>query len=233
MPCRMEIRIISARKLVIRRGTAGSLKNRRRKTLTRNLGETLILLLPDHQFCVIIVGKRVIFHRSAEENVGIREGEGMADMEEDRCRYGEIFDSGTGSSEETGTRGGFSLGSCDDRRLSTPMIAENIDLNVNNNHLINIFVNPNVLDSCELVPEVKVENVRMEVLDNIDKVREESNGFNHKVRGSLRPNEHKDLELREWEKNILVHLNNVNLVERDDLKTLYVNFKLLKRTYTG
>jgi len=113
------------------------------------------------------------------------------------------------------------------------MIAENNDLNANNNHLIKISDNPNVLDSCELVPEVKVDNVRTEVLDIIDKVREVSNGFNPEVRGSLRPNGHKDLELREWEKNILMHLNSVNLVERDDLKTLYVNFKLLKRTYTG
>ena len=54
------------------------------------------------------------------------------------------------------------------------------------------------------------------------------------MRGSLRPNGHKDLELREWEKNILVHLNSVNLVERDDRKTSYVKFKLFKRDiYTG
>ena len=45
------------------------------------------------------------------------------------------------------------------------MIAENNDLNVNNNHLINISVNPNVLNSCELLPEVQVNNVRMVVLD--------------------------------------------------------------------
>ena len=40
-----------------------------------------------------------------------------------------------------------------------------IDLNVNNTHLINISVNPNVLNLCELVPEVQVNNVRPEVLD--------------------------------------------------------------------
>ena len=39
------------------------------------------------------------------------------------------------------------------------------------------------------------------------------------MRGSLRPNGHKDPELREWETNILRHLNNVNLVERDNHKT--------------
>ena len=44
---------------------------------------------------------------------------------------------------------------------------------------------------------------------------------------------HKDLELREWEKNILVHLNSVNLVERDDPKTSYVKFKLFKRDIYG
>ena len=113
------------------------------------------------------------------------------------------------------------------------MIAENNDLNVNNDRLINISVNPNVLDSCKLIPEVKVDNVRTEVLDNIDRVREISYGFNPEVRGSLRPNGHKDLDLREWEKNILVHLNNVNLVERDDRKTSYVKFKLFKRDIYG
>ena len=82
--------------------------------------------------------------------------------------YGQIHGSDAGSSEETGTRGGFSLGSCDDGRSSAPMIAENNDLNVTYNHLINISVNPNVLDSCKLILEVKVDNVRTEVLDIID-----------------------------------------------------------------
>ena len=49
------------------------------------------------------------------------------------------------------------------------------------------------------------------------------------VSGSLRPNGHKNPELREWEENILLHLNNVNLMERDDRKTSYVKFKLFKR----
>ena len=43
-------------------------------------------ILPDHQFCVIVVGKRVIFYGSAEENLEIKEGEGMADSEADRWR---------------------------------------------------------------------------------------------------------------------------------------------------
>ena len=48
------------------------------------------------------------------------------------------------------------------------MIAENNGLNVHNHRLIDISVNPNVLDSCKLIPEVKVNNVRTEVLDIID-----------------------------------------------------------------
>ena len=48
------------------------------------------------------------------------------------------------------------------------------------------------------------------------------------MRGSFRPNGSKDIELREWEKNILMYLNNYNFVERDR-KTLYVKFKLFKQ----
>ena len=109
------------------------------------------------------------------------------------------------------------------------MIAENDNLNVNKNHLINISVNPNVLNSCESIPEVRASESKTEVLDIKDSVSEISNGFSPEVSGCLRPNGHKNPELREWEKNILVHLNNVNLVERDDRKTLYVKFKLFKR----
>ncbi len=114
------------------------------------------------------------------------------------------------------------------------MIAENNnDLNVNNNRLINISVNPNVLDSCELVPEVQVRVDKTEVMNIKGSVREVSKGFNPEVSGSLRPNGHRIPELREWERNILVHLNNVNLVERDDRKTSYVKFKLFKRDIYG
>ena len=87
------------------------------------------------------------------------------------------------------------------------MIAENNDLNVVNNRLINISVNPNVLNSCKSVPEVQVNSVRTEVLYIKDKVGEVSNSFNPEVRGSLRPNGNKDTGMREWEKNILIHLN--------------------------
>ena len=67
--------------------------------------------------------------------------------------------------------------------------------------------------------QVQVSEGKTEVLDIKDSVREVSKGFNPEVSCSLRPNGHKNPELREWEKNILVHLNNVNLVERDDRKT--------------
>ena len=64
-------------------------------------------------------------------------------------------------------------------------------------------------------------------------MRERSRSFNPEVSGSLRPNGHKNPELREWEENILLHLNNVNLMERDDRKTSYVKFKLFKRDIYG
>ena len=80
---------------------------------------------------------------------------------------------------------------------------------------------------------MKSDKVRTEVLDNVDNVKKVSNDFNPEVRGSLRPNGHKDPKLREWEKNILMHLNKVNLVERDNRKTSYVKFKLFKQDIYG
>ena len=78
------------------------------------------------------------------------------------------------------------------------MIEENDNLNVNKNHLINISVNPNVLNSCESIPEVQAGESKTEVLDIKDSVSEISKGFNPEVSGSLRPNRHKNPELREW-----------------------------------
>ena len=49
----------------------------------------------------------------------------------------------------------------------------------------------------------------------------------------MRPKRHKELELREWERNILMHLNNVNLVEKGDHKTSYLKFKLFKQDIYG
>ena len=39
--------------------------------------------------------------------------------------------------------------------------------------------------------------------------------------------------MRERERNILVHLNNVNLIERDNRKTSYVKFKYFKQDIYG
>ena len=75
--------------------------------------------------------------------------------------------------------------------------------------------------------------VRTEVVNNVYNVMKLKNDYNPEVTDSLRPNGSKDIELREWEKNILMHLNNVNLVERDDRKTSYVKFKLFNGIYTG
>ena len=89
MPCRLEIHVIFARKLVTRRENAGSSMNGKRKTLIRNPGETretLVVPIPAPPFHVIIVGRRGIFCGNAEENGGTREGEEMAGMEADRWR---------------------------------------------------------------------------------------------------------------------------------------------------
>ena len=87
-------------------------------------------------------------------------------------------------SEEIDSEGGFSLGSNDDGRLLTPMITENDSLNVDKNPLINISVNPNVLNSCESIPEVPASESETEVLDLKDRVSERSQSFNPEVSGS-------------------------------------------------
>ena len=56
------------------------------------------------------------------------------------------MDSHAGSSEETGTGCGFSLGSCDDELSSTPMMAETNDMNIFNYRSINSSVKNNVHD---------------------------------------------------------------------------------------
>ena len=76
------------------------------------------------------------------------------------------------------------------------MIAENDNLNVNKNRLIKISVNRNVLNSCESIPEVQAGESKTEILDIKDSESEISKGFNPEV--SLRPNRHKNPELREW-----------------------------------
>ena len=38
-----------------------------------------------------------------------------------------------------------------------------------------------------------------------------ANSFDPEVEDSLRPNGRRDADLREWEKSVLMHLNNINL----------------------
>ena len=49
----------------------------------------------------------------------------------------------------------------------------------------------------------------------------------------MRPQHSIERNLKEWEKNVLIHLNNVNLAEKDDHKTSYVKFKLFKYDIYG
>ena len=87
MPCILEMRVIFARKLAIRRGIAGSLMNGRGRILTGSTEVTLIRQVPPPpEFRVKNAGKRVIFQGNVEENGETREGERMADMEADRWR---------------------------------------------------------------------------------------------------------------------------------------------------
>ena len=67
------------------------------------------------------------------------------------------------------------------------MIAEN-DLNVNNNRLINISVNPNVFNSCESIQARPDRGSRTNVSETRDIISERSRVFNPEVSGSLRPN---------------------------------------------
>ena len=62
------------------------MKNGKRKIPIRNPGETPLVIIPAHQFHVIIVGKRVIYPGSAEENGEIKKGEEMADMGADMVK---------------------------------------------------------------------------------------------------------------------------------------------------
>ena len=77
MPSRAEMCVIFARNLVTRKGIAGRLMNVRGRILTGSTEVTLIRPVPDPQFRVTTEGKRVIFHRNAEENRETREGERM------------------------------------------------------------------------------------------------------------------------------------------------------------
>ena len=104
------------------------------------------------------------------------------------------------------------------------------DNNVNlfNNRSINNSVNSNVHDLLKLDSGIR-NNSEVEVRSKANSGMEVRNGFDPEVSDSLRPNGSTETRLREWEKNVLMHLNNVNLVERGNRKTSYVKFKLFKR----
>lgn len=59
-------------------------------------------------------------------------------------RDGKIYGSYAGSSEEVGSRFGFSLESCDDGQTPTPKMADNSDVNGFTKHLTNNSVLNNV-----------------------------------------------------------------------------------------
>ena len=45
--------------------------------------------------------------------------------------------------------------------------------------------------------------------------------------------ERKDKDMKDWEKVVLMSLNNMNRIERDDCKTSYGKYKLFKRDIYG
>ena len=45
--------------------------------------------------------------------------------------------------------------------------------------------------------------------------------------------EMKDKDMKDWEKVVLMSLNNMNRIERDDCKTSYGKYKLFKRDIYG
>ena len=82
----MEIRVIFARKPVIRRGNVGSSMNGKRKTPTGNLGEPLetpVVTPPVPQSHVIIAGRKVIYLENVGGSGGKRGGGGIADKAAD------------------------------------------------------------------------------------------------------------------------------------------------------
>ena len=52
------------------------------------------------------------------------------------------------------------------------------------------------------------------------------NKFNLEVKDSLWPQGELGKDMKDWEKVVLMSLNNMNQIERDDRKTSYVKYKL-------
>ena len=55
-----------------------------------------------------------------------------------------------------------------------------------------------------------------------------SDKFNPEVKDSLRPQGELTKDMKDWEKVVIMSLNNMNWKERDDRKTSYVKYKLLE-----
>ena len=94
----------------------------------------------------------------------------------------------------------------------------NNDGNLITKDSIYILNHSNVFNSVKFNPEVKVHN---------------SVEFNLEVKDSLRPQGELTKYMKDWEKVVLMSLNNINRIERDDCKTSYVKYKLFKRDIYG
>jgi len=57
--------------------------------------------------------------------------------------------------------------------------------------------------------------------------------FNPVVIGSLKPHGKLGKEVKNWEEDLIMNLNNVNSSEEDDHRTSYVKYKLFKRDIYG
>ena len=57
--------------------------------------------------------------------------------------------------------------------------------------------------------------------------------FNPELPGSLRPRCKLEEKVMNWEEKLILSLNNINKIEKDDLKTSYLKFKLFKHDVYG
>ena len=57
--------------------------------------------------------------------------------------------------------------------------------------------------------------------------------FNPELPGSLRPQCKLEEKVMNWEEKLILSLNNINKIEKDDLKTSYLKFKLFKHDVYG
>ena len=57
--------------------------------------------------------------------------------------------------------------------------------------------------------------------------------FNPELPGSWRPQGKLEEKVMNWEEKLILSLNNINKIEKDDLKTSYLKFKLFKHDVYG